>query len=118
MIEHAVRPLFERWLSAVMEMGIVTLPLKKLDHFSDAAEFRGRGWSWVDPQKEMNSAVIGLKNGILSLSDVAAQHGKSVDEMMGQIDRDRKLAEQFGIKYAFEPYGGNLEKVAPEIADE
>jgi hypothetical protein len=49
---------------------------------------------------------------------VASQYGKSVDELLKSIDRDRQLAEEYGIKYAFEPFGGNMEKVAPEIADE
>lgn len=117
-IDHFARPVFERWLSATMEMGIINLPLNKFDHFANAVEFRGRSWNWVDPQKEINAAITGLKNGVLSLSDVASQYGKSVDELLKQIDRDRQLADEYGVKFAFEPFGGNMEKVAPEIADE
>ena len=117
-IDHVVRQIFDRWLAASMEMGVINLPLSKFDHFADSVEFRGRSWNWVDPQKEINAAVIGLRNGVLSLGDVASQYGKSVDELLKSIDRDRQLAEEYGIKYAFEPFGGNMEKVAPEIADE
>lgn len=117
-IDHFARPVFERWLSACMEFGIINLPLSKFEHFAGSVEFRGRSWSWVDPQKEINAAITGLKNGVLSLSDVASQYGKSVDELLKQIDRDRQLANEYDIKFAFEPFGGNMEKVAPEIADE
>ena len=73
--------------------------------FALAAEFRGRGFSWVDPLKEMNAAVTGLKNGILSLGHVAGQYGMDTEELLSQISRDKKLAEQFGVEYAIEPYG-------------
>lgn len=118
LITYAIRPIFERWLGAAMEMGYITLPLRKYDEFAAAVEFRGRSWNWVDPQKEINAAVTGMKNGVMTLSDIASQYGKSVDELLKQIDRDRQLADKYGIKYALEPFGGNLEKVAPEIADE
>ena len=59
-----------------------------------------------------------LKNGVLSLDDVASQYGKDVEELLGQIARDKSLAAQFGVKYAIEPFGGNLEKIAPDITDD
>ena len=118
MVTHLIRPIFEEWLGSAMEMGKIGIPLARFDHFAEAAQFRGRAWSWVDPLKEMNAAVTGLKNGVLSLDDVASQYGKDVEELLGQIARDKSLAAQFGVKYAIEPFGGNLEKIAPDITDD
>jgi len=104
-IDHFVRPVFENWLAAAMEFDSFGIPVSQYDKFAMAAEFRGRGFSWVDPQKEMTAAVTGLHNGILSLSHVASQYGMDAEELLSQIARDKQLAEQFGVEYAMQPYG-------------
>ncbi len=116
MIDHFVMPVYKRWLSAAMEMGYLTLPVRVFDKFFMASSFRGRAWSWVDPVKEMNAAVTGIQNGVLSLQDVATQYGKDAEELMAEIQRDKTLAQQFGIKYAFEPFGAKMTPIPPEIA--
>ena len=108
MIEHFLRPVFESWLESAMEMNSFGIPMRQYDRFSMATEFRAKGWSWIDPVKEMNASVLGLKNGILSIQDVASQYGKDAEELMSQIQRDKALAEQFGVHYALEPYGAQL----------
>ena len=118
MIQHFVRIVFDEWLGAAMEINSFGIPLRQYERFSDAAEFRGKAWSWVDPQKEMNAAVMGLKNGVLSLQDVASQYGKDVEELVSQIARDRDIAEQFGVRYALEPFGVTLNSVNPDIIED
>lgn len=110
-IEHFVRPIYDEWLASSMEVNSFGIPLRQYDRFSDSAEFRGRAWNWVDPQKEMNSAIMGLKSGILSLQDVASQYGKDVEELLSQIARDRTLMEQFGVEYQLEPYNASFTPV-------
>jgi len=105
MIEHFMEPVFRAWLSSAMDFGGVPLPSNKYDKFSDNAQFRGRGWNWVDPLKEINAAVVGLQNGILSMQDVAANYGRDVEETFSQIARDQEMAEQFGLSMAFQPFG-------------
>jgi lambda family phage portal protein len=113
-IEHMVRPIYEAWLSSAMEVNAFGIPLRQYERFSDASEFRGRAWSWVDPQKEMNSAIMGLKSGILSLQDVASQYGKDVEELLGQIQKDKELMAQFGITYQLEPYNANFAPIGDD----
>jgi lambda family phage portal protein len=115
MIDHFIRPVFEYWLESAMEMNSFGIPLRQYDKFADAAEFRGRAWQWVDPQKEMTAAITGLQAGVLSLSDVAANYGKDSEELLSQIARDRALMEQFNVNYSLEPYG--VQKV-PEQPDD
>lgn len=117
-IDHFVRPVFDEWLGAAMEINSFGIPLRQYDRFSDAAQFRGKAWNWVDPQKEMGAAVMGLKNGILSLQDVASQYGKDVEELVSQIAKDREVADQFGVRYALEPFGATLNAVNPDIIED
>tara|TARA_R110000796_G_scaffold249361_1_gene377056 strand:+ start:2843 stop:4339 length:1497 start_codon:yes stop_codon:yes gene_type:complete len=116
--DHFVRPIFEEWLGAAMEINSFGIPLRQYDRFSEAAEFRGKAWNWVDPQKEMGAAVMGLKNGILSLQDVASQYGKDVEELVSQIAKDKEIAEQFGVRYALEPFGASLNSINPDIIED
>jgi len=118
MIDHFVRPVYDSWLESAMEMNNFGIPLRQYERFSAASEFRGKGWSWIDPLKEMNASVVGLKNGILSIQDVASQYGKDAEELMSQIARDKLLAEQFGIKYALEPYAATQVGVIPDITSD
>jgi len=114
MQEHFVRPIYEAWLASAMEMRSFGIPIAQLDKFMAASTFQAKAWSWIDPLKEMNAAVVGMKNGVMSISDVANQYGKDVEDLMASIQRDKALADQFGISYALEPYSGNLSPVPPE----
>jgi capsid protein len=105
MLDHFIRPVFEAWLKSAMEVDSFGIPTAAFDKFAMAADFRGKAWSWVDPQKEMAAAILGLQSGVLSLQDVASQYGKDVEELLAQIDRDKDLMNQFGVSYALEPYG-------------
>jgi lambda family phage portal protein len=108
LVQHFVEQVYRAWLKTVMEDGIINLPASKFDKFADATVFRARGFSWVDPLKEMNAAVIGLKNGILSMQDVANQYGRDIEETFDQIQSEKALAEAYGLKMAFEPFGDKL----------
>ena len=66
----------------------------------------------------MSAAVLGMKSGVLSLQDVAAQYGKDTEELLAQIARDKALMEQFGVKYALEPYAAQFMPVTPEVSDD
>ena len=91
-----------------MTVGSVNLPINKYDKFNTAAEFRGRGFNWVDPAKEVNANVVALQNGLISMQDVANNYGRDIEEVFAQIARDKETAKQFGLKMAFEPFGGGL----------
>ena len=116
LLDAFVRKVYDAWLASTMEMGAIIVPLREYDRFRARSEFRGRAWQWVDPQKEMTAAVMGLKNGILSLQDVAANYGKDVEELLAQIQRDKSLMEQFGVKYALEPYAAQIMPIEADIA--
>ena len=96
-----------------MTAGNIPLPMAKFDKFSDNVFFRGRGFAWVDPQREINASVVALQNGLLSLNEVAANYGRDVEELFSQIQSDKEMAERYGLKIAFEPFGGGLSSFGP-----
>jgi lambda family phage portal protein len=113
LIEHFCEPIFRSWLDAALDIGSIPIPINKFDKFSDNIHFRGRGFAWVDPQREISASVVGLQNGLLSMNDVAANYGRDVEELFTQIQNDKEMAERYGLKLAFEPFGGGQSAYGP-----
>jgi capsid protein len=95
-------------------MGSVSFPLRAYDKFAAAATFRGRTWQWIDPVKDAQGMIMNLQAGTISLSDAAEHYGKDAEELFSQIQRDRELANQFGVSYAMEPFGAQKMPINPE----
>ena len=112
-IDHFVRPVFEKWLEMAISSGAIStspstnqpLPISRYDKIALAANFIPRSFSWVDPQREMMASINGLQAGLVTFSDVQANYGRDVEELFEQHERETALAEQYGIKTAFQPYG-------------
>lgn len=116
-IEHFCEPVFRAWLSSSLTFGDIPIPVTKYDKFADNIHFRGRGFSWVDPQREINANVTALSNGIISMNDIAANYGRDVEELFSQIQADKEMAERYGLKMAFEPFG-NKAPVPADLGDD
>jgi capsid protein len=61
----------------------------------------------------MNANVVGLKAGVVSLQDVVSKTGRDVEEHFEQLQKEKKLAEDFNINFAYEPFG-DKGAVAPQ----
>ena len=48
-----------------------------------------------------------MHNGVMSMQDVAGQYGRDVEETFSQWQRDKEMADTFGLELAFFPFGGN-----------
>jgi lambda family phage portal protein len=105
MIDHMCAPIYSQWLETLLSFDNFPIPANKFYKFSENVIWRGRGYAWVDPQKEINANVTALTNGIISLSDIAANYGKDVEELLGSLQADKELAAQYGLKFAHEPFG-------------
>jgi lambda family phage portal protein len=116
LVQHFVEPVYRDFLMNIMENRFIQIPPSRFDKFADSTVYRARGFQWVDPLKEMNAAVVGLNNGILSMQDVANQYGRDIEETFDQIKAERELADTFGISLAFQPFG--VKAPAPvEVSD-
>jgi len=104
MIEHFIEPVFRSWLKNAMTRTI-NLPIQKYDKFADGVNYIPRSWGWVDPQKEMMANIAGLQNGIVTYQDIESNYGRDVEELFEQHEREDKLAQQYGVKTAFQPFG-------------
>jgi lambda family phage portal protein len=116
-IQHFCEPVFRAWLDSALTFGDIPIPISKYGKFADNIHFRGRGFAWVDPQREINANVTALSNGIVSMNDIASNYGRDVEDLFEQIQSDKEMAERYGLKMAFEPFGQKA-PVQPEITED
>ena len=96
-IEQFLQPVFKTWLRYALDFGDIPLPAAKFDKFYNASKFSGRGWSWVDPQKEINAFKIAREENMISLTQIAAQQGRDVEETLNEIEAEKAMIEAKGL---------------------
>ena len=107
LITHLAKPVHREWHKVQVLSGRFDWSMDKAEaKFISAAEFRGRGFAWVDPAKEINAAVDAVQSGFMSLSDVQLQYGRDPEEVFAQIQQDLEMAERYGLTVGhFAPLG-------------
>jgi lambda family phage portal protein len=99
-----VKRVFEEWLAIALLRGEITfaesgksLPADKLPKFRDAAKFRGRRWSWVDPSKEIDAAAKAVELGVTSRTRIAAERGEDFEDVLDELRQEREMMVGAGV---------------------
>jgi lambda family phage portal protein len=77
------------------ELGQVSFYEKK--PYWTGATWIAPGWEWVDPLKEAKAAEVGLKNGIVTHSDLYSAQGKDWEESFEQRKRELDKIKELGL---------------------
>jgi lambda family phage portal protein len=66
----------------------------------EAVKFKLRGWSWVDPTKEVEAYKEARRAGFISTSDIVDQTagGRDVEDVIADIEREDALFAAAGIR--------------------
>jgi lambda family phage portal protein len=99
-----VKRVYEEWLAIALLRGEITfpesgksLPADKLPKFRDAAKFRGRRWSWVDPSKEIDAAAKAVELGVTSRTRIAAERGEDFEDVLDELRQERAMMKDAGL---------------------
>ena len=118
-------PLHKEWLrSAVLARAVA--PVRVEEYAVDpkkfeAVLFKPRGWSWIDPTKEVEAYKEAIKAGFTTVTDVIAQTGggQDIEEVLQQRDRELKLMDDLDLEFDTSPsVYVEEEKAAPAAAPE
>lgn len=60
--------------------------------------FRGRRWSWIDPQSEMTAYEKAIGNGLKSRTEIIEEMGREAEDVWQETARENKTMEGLGIK--------------------
>ena len=91
--------IFEEWLDMAVMAGV--LPFS--DYEMNPQRFNNvrwmhRGWSWVDPEKEIKATVLALNHGLTTYTKEAAKQGEDFEEMLKTMAKEKKMAESYGVQ--------------------
>jgi lambda family phage portal protein len=96
-IEHLWNDVFAAWLEMAIFSGQLNLPMYKFEKFNQPA-FIPRRWPWVDPEKDMRAAILGIQNRLTTYTDVVADGGGSFDEIVMTAENDEKKLAAAGLE--------------------
>lgn len=102
-INQFLTPVFEEWMelsllrSAIRLPNGSALPAAKLDKFQ-AHVWQGRRWQWVDPMKDVESAVLAIGNCLASPQQIAMQTGRDVEDILDDLAAFQAMAKAKGVE--------------------
>ena len=112
----------KRWLQqAVLARKIEGVPV---DQYAsnpkkfEAVLFKPRGWSWIDPTKEVEAYKEAIKNGFTTVTDVVAQTagGQDIEDVIQTRVRELKMMQEAGLVFETSPefYTAEVQKAKAE----
>jgi lambda family phage portal protein len=98
MIIHFCRPVFLHWLKSTLISGaLLDLRARDFERLK-SPRWMPRGWTWIDPHKEVQAHVLAIDNALETRTDVVAEGGGDFDEQTTTLQQENKTLEKKGIK--------------------
>jgi len=94
--ENFLDNVFEEWLDMALLKQVVPLPYFKYDKFNTPS-WLYRGFSWVDPLKDMQANILAVKEGLKTHTQIASEMGLDLEELYQQIAKEKDLRAKYGI---------------------
>jgi lambda family phage portal protein len=118
--EAWLEPIFAEWLRLALAKGAITLangsplPIAKAAKFA-AHAWQFRGWSWVDPLKDIQTAKEAIDLKVTSRTRIASDMGRDIEEIFDELQSEEALASKYGIDLAVQPTTQPSPQPAPVI---
>lgn len=115
-------PLHRQWLQqAVFARAISVIPVEAYANDAERYQqvrFKPRGWSWIDPSKEVDAYVKAIRNGLTTTADVIAKTGDGLDieDVLEGRKQELEMMEALGLVFDTDPSkaeGGKSAEPAP-----
>lgn len=104
LIDHLLRPVFERWLAAAVGSGAMPLPgYDVMPERYEAVKWFPRGWEWVDPAKEVSAYKEAVRCGFKTQADVVAAGGGDLEDLLVALAAERERAQELGLTLDIDP---------------
>lgn len=98
MSEYFLRDVYTEFVISAVLAGELNIPdFWKNKYTYMEHEWMCPGWTWVDPKKDAEAAVLELSAGITTLAEVLAGKGKDWQEVIRQRAREQAYAQELGL---------------------
>lgn len=104
LMDNFHQPLFEEWLDLAVLSGEVAIK----DYYTNEENYNyprwtARGWSWVDPAREVSAGIASIRAGLSTQTEIVAQGGGDFEELIVQRKRELDLAKEHGLVFDTDP---------------
>ncbi len=104
LIENFHQPVFEAWLEMAVIGGKLELPAyEQMPERYRRVKWCPRAWGWIDPQKEVRAYKEAVRCGFKTLSDVVAEQGGDLNDLLIQRQAELAMADEMGIVLDTDP---------------
>jgi len=71
----------------------------------ELVRFKPRGWSWIDPSKEVDAYVKAIRNGLTTTADVIARTGDGADleDVLEGREQELEMMKEKGLEFDTDP---------------
>lgn len=101
--------LHREWLKAAVYGGAVE-GLGVAEYIADpkryeCIKFKPRGWSWIDPAKEVDSQMAAVRAGFTTVSDVIARtgEGRDLEDVIEERKHELEMMREAGLQFDTDP---------------
>ena len=98
-IETLCARVHEAWLVESMLRNAFDKPVRpsRMASLLSGSEWNPRGWSWVDPKKDLESAAIALSLGLTTRKELTSGQGKNYETIFAQLEKENLLAATHNV---------------------
>lgn len=97
------------WMKAAVYSGAI--PSIRIAEYAlnpekfEAVRFKPRGWTWVDPTKEVDAYVKAVRAGFTTVTDViaATAGGQDIEDVLNTRRRELDLMEEMDLEFITDP---------------
>ena len=117
LIESFHQRVYECWLNMAVGCGELPFPLywSQPERYQ-AVRWKPRGWSWIDPLKEVMAAKLSVRSGFETLTDTLAEKGKDIEDQYKTRRRELDMAADYQLVFESDPAQVNIKGDLQPIA--
>ena len=111
---HCHRLVYREWLAMALLSGAVRVDSRLASNYYEVA-WKGRGWQWVDPLKDMEALKLGIDLGIDSRQHANAETGRDYEDTVDELQYEQEYAAEAGVDVSGNQIAGvSPVRVSPE----
>jgi lambda family phage portal protein len=95
-IEHLSEPVFREWVKMARLAGMLDTRVS-VSMYVESKQWQPRGWTWVDPLKDVQAAVMAKKNRLTSTQKILAGLGEDLVDVYDDHAAEKELSDETGV---------------------
>lgn len=92
------REVFRRWLLSSWLGGRIDITTRDYEQLQNAI-WRPRGWSYIEPSKDIKAAIDAIQHNLLTYKEHFAERGIDLEEWLAEKQAEKALFEQYDVEY-------------------